>query len=174
MSLSKQNKTYPAVLDDIVQSLSTLKYVRQVILFGSRSRGDADSRSDIDLAVDCPSASNTEWTNILDIVNTSKTLLKIDCLRLDQASPELKHSIERAFILADETIQEEHLIFDTPPLETGSTVEDMVPAGVTLEEIEKAAIINTLEENEGNKTETARDLGISVKTLYNKLDKYEE
>ena len=50
----------------------------------------------------------------------------------------------------------------------------MVPAGVTLEEIEKAAIINTLEENEGNKTETARDLGISVKTPYNKLDKYEE
>jgi DNA-binding NtrC family response regulator len=87
---------------------------------------------------------------------------------------ELKHCIERAFILADEIIQEEHLIFDTPPLETGSTIEEMVPAGVTLEEIEKAAIVNTLEENEGNKTETAKDLGISVKTLYNKLDKYQE
>ncbi|CAK2973811.1 hypothetical protein VCRA2121O436_720003 [Vibrio crassostreae] len=50
----------------------------------------------------------------------------------------------------------------------------MVPAGVSLEKIEKAAIINTLEENEGNKKETAQDLGISIKTLYNKLDKYQE
>ncbi|XNH90752.1 sigma-54 interaction domain-containing protein [Vibrio cyclitrophicus] len=87
---------------------------------------------------------------------------------------ELKHCIERAFILADETIKDEHLIFDTPPLETGTTVEDMVPAGVSLKKIEKAAIINTLEENEGNKKETAQDLGISIKTLYNKLDKYQE
>lgn len=83
-------------------------------------------------------------------------------------------TIERAFILADDIIKEEHLIFDTPPLETGTTMEEMIPAGVPLEEIEKAAIINTLEENLGNKTETAQDLGISVKTLYNKLDKYHE
>ncbi len=86
---------------------------------------------------------------------------------------ELKHCVERAFILADDTIKDEHLIFDTPPLETGTTLEDRVPAGVALEQIEKAAIINTLEENEGNKKETAEDLGISVKTLYNKLDKYQ-
>ncbi|WP_390903084.1 helix-turn-helix domain-containing protein [Vibrio kanaloae] len=32
--------------------------------------------------------------------------------------------------------------------------------------------MNTLEENEGNKKETSEDLGISVKTLYNKLEKY--
>ncbi|MEO9654224.1 sigma-54 interaction domain-containing protein [Marinomonas sp.] len=87
---------------------------------------------------------------------------------------ELKHSIERAFILADDTIKDEHLIFDTPPLETGTRVEEQIPAGVPLEEIEKAAIINTLEDNQGNKTETAQDLGISVKTLYNKLDKYQD
>ncbi|MCG9596407.1 sigma-54 dependent transcriptional regulator [Vibrio sp. Isolate25] len=86
---------------------------------------------------------------------------------------ELKHCVERAFILADDTIKDEHLIFDTPPLETGTTLEERVPAGVTLEEIEKAAIINTLQENEGNKKETAEDLGISIKTLYNKLDKYQ-
>ncbi|MBM7073970.1 sigma-54-dependent Fis family transcriptional regulator [Shewanella sp. 202IG2-18] len=85
---------------------------------------------------------------------------------------ELIHCVERAFILADGTIKDEHLVFDTPPLEAGTTLEERVPAGVTLEKIEKAAIINTLEENEGNKKETAEDLGISIKTLYNKLDKY--
>lgn len=86
---------------------------------------------------------------------------------------ELKHCIERAFILADDTVKDEHLIFDTPPLQSGTSVEDMVPAGVALEDIEKAAIINTLEENEGNKKETAENLGISIKTLYNKLEKYQ-
>jgi len=87
---------------------------------------------------------------------------------------ELKHTIERAFILADKVISTEHLIFEAPPLETGSSLEEIIPAGVALEEIEKAAIIKTLNVNEGNKTETAQDLGISVKTLYNKLDKYQE
>ncbi|WP_082710366.1 helix-turn-helix domain-containing protein [Vibrio toranzoniae] len=33
--------------------------------------------------------------------------------------------------------------------------------------------MNTLEENEGNKKETSEYLGISVKTLYNKLEKYQ-
>ncbi|MDG2855720.1 helix-turn-helix domain-containing protein, partial [Vibrio parahaemolyticus] len=47
-------------------------------------------------------------------------------------------------------------------------------AGVSLEELEKAAILNTLEENQGNKTESAQELGISVKTLYNKLEKYQD
>lgn len=87
---------------------------------------------------------------------------------------ELKHTIERAFILADETIKDEHLIFDTPPLETGTRLEDMVPAGVSLEALEKAAIFNTLEENQGNKTESAQELGISIKTLYNKLERYQD
>lgn len=87
---------------------------------------------------------------------------------------ELKHTIERAFILADDTIKDEHLIFDTPPLETGTQLEDIVPAGVSLEELEKSAILNTLEKNQGNKTESAQELGISVKTLYNKLEKYQE
>ncbi|MDP5255122.1 MULTISPECIES: sigma-54-dependent Fis family transcriptional regulator [unclassified Vibrio] len=87
---------------------------------------------------------------------------------------ELKHCIERAWILADDVIGDEHLIFDTPPLETGATDTPTVPLGMPLEEVEKAVIIKTLEEKEGNKTEAAQDLGISIKTLYNKLDKYNQ
>ena len=39
--------------------------VDQVILFGSRARGDAKPRSDIDLAVACPKASAKDWLTIL-------------------------------------------------------------------------------------------------------------
>ncbi len=84
---------------------------------------------------------------------------------------ELKHVIERAAILADEQITEAHLVLDTPVTELGSQLT--VPPGMSLEDIEREAITQTLAENDGNKTITAQQLGISVKTLYNKLDKYQ-
>ena len=40
-------------------------------------------------------------------------------------------------------------------------------------EIEKEAILATLEDSDGNKSETARRLGIDRKTLYKKLKTYE-
>ena len=42
-------------------------------------------------------------------------------------------------------------------------------AGKTLEEIERDAIIATLEMLDGNKAKTARTLGISEKSIYNKM-----
>lgn len=90
---------------------------------------------------------------------------------------ELKHCIERAFILAENTITRENILILSQELDPGcddqaSELEN-VPSGIPLEDIEQAAIEKTLEQNSGNKTETAEQLGISVKTLYNKLDKYQ-
>ncbi|TNC82578.1 MAG: sigma-54-dependent Fis family transcriptional regulator [Oleiphilus sp.] len=85
---------------------------------------------------------------------------------------ELKHTIERAYILAQGMIQSADIRFDAPLLD--SEPENQIRAGVPLEEIERQAIEQTLEENQGNKTESAEQLGISVKTLYNKLEKYKE
>ena len=42
-------------------------------------------------------------------------------------------------------------------------------AGMTLEEIEAQAIIETLDACEGNKAKSARMLGISEKSIYNKM-----
>ena len=42
----------------------------------------------------------------------------------------------------------------------------------TLETIEREAILRTLYILGGDKRETARTLGISLKTLYNKLNRY--
>jgi DNA-binding NtrC family response regulator len=45
--------------------------------------------------------------------------------------------------------------------------------GKSLEHVERIVIQGTLARLKGNKTHTARSLGISLKTLYNKLAQYE-
>ncbi|MGR3292466.1 MAG: helix-turn-helix domain-containing protein, partial [Candidatus Scalindua sp.] len=45
-------------------------------------------------------------------------------------------------------------------------------ADVSLSDLEKQHIINTLSKMNGNKTRVADTLGISIKTLYNKLKAY--
>lgn len=42
----------------------------------------------------------------------------------------------------------------------------------TLQDIEKAAILDTLEFFDGNKRQTSEALGVSLKTIYNKLNEY--
>lgn len=86
---------------------------------------------------------------------------------------ELKHVIERAFILAESEILPEHIVFDEVTQDDVESHEG-IPLDVPLETIEQMVIEKNLENNEGNKSETAEKLGISVKTLYNKLDKYSQ
>jgi DNA-binding NtrC family response regulator len=85
---------------------------------------------------------------------------------------ELRHVIERAFILSDHTIQAEHVIVDT--FHNDKSHSTSIEPGIKLAELEKEAIEKTLEANQGNRGETAEQLGISVKTLYNKLEKYQQ
>ena len=48
----------------------------------------------------------------------------------------------------------------------------MLQGEAPLEEIEKTAILNTLQAANGNKSEAARRLGITRKTLHKKLKAY--
>ncbi|MEZ6142635.1 MAG: sigma-54 dependent transcriptional regulator [Zavarzinella sp.] len=59
------------------------------------------------------------------------------------------------------------------------TDEDILPmpgmaGGKTLHDVEMEHILKTLDKNNGNKPLTAKELGISLKTLYNKLNRWEE
>lgn len=46
------------------------------------------------------------------------------------------------------------------------------PMGTTLKEIEKSAILTTLAREDGNKSKTAKSLGIHRRTLHKKLRDY--
>ncbi|KAA9133553.1 sigma-54-dependent Fis family transcriptional regulator [Marinihelvus fidelis] len=82
---------------------------------------------------------------------------------------ELKHVLHRAWILADGDVVEVPEALDRG-LET--RVEG-IRAGRSIADVEKDLIIATLEQVDGNKKEAAAMLGVSLKTLYNRLKTYE-
>jgi nucleotidyltransferase substrate binding protein (TIGR01987 family) len=67
-----------------IEQLKALSFVDEIWLFGSRARGDNQERSDIDLAIVCPAASDTDWLKVVNIIENADTLLKIDCVRFRQ------------------------------------------------------------------------------------------
>lgn len=82
---------------------------------------------------------------------------------------ELLNAIEHATILCDELpISAEHLPqrFHQP----GRGIADRLTPGLSLQEIEMQAIHAALARHENNKRKAAEELGISAKTLYNKLN----
>jgi len=91
---------------------------------------------------------------------------------------ELKNAIERAAILADEMIGPELLPVPgapAPPITAaaGSGAVLQVRVGSSLEELERRVILATLHELGGDKKRAADVLGISLKTLYNRLNLYD-
>ena len=86
---------------------------------------------------------------------------------------ELKNAVSRAFILADERILPNDLPGNIPA--GGSMTGDYLrfPVGYNLREVERRMILATLEHFDGDKPRAARALGISLKTLYNRLKKYQ-
>jgi len=92
---------------------------------------------------------------------------------------ELRNVLERAVILTGEGILRRHHLppgFGGVPGARRSLVADSgqvsIPVGAKVEEAEKALILSTLEHTRGNKTRAAEILGISLKTLFNKLKEY--
>jgi two-component system response regulator HydG len=88
---------------------------------------------------------------------------------------ELMNTIERAVVLARSTCLDENDfagVAGNRSKSDGVLATSETPADVPLEKIEQEAIVNTLASAGGNKSEAARRLGITRKTLREKLKKY--
>lgn len=104
---------------------------------------------------------------------------------------ELKNVVHRAFVLSDEEVQVDINTFAAlgqgrneegaaavsgSAVPAASTLSDpsalRISVGMSLEDVERTLITATLQAVGGSKTEAARMLGISLKTMYNRLHAY--
>ncbi len=87
---------------------------------------------------------------------------------------ELENCIERAVIMArGEVIAPVDLPLNIQALSNGKEIQGLqFPLGVSLEAVEKALILRTLEDTGGNRTRASEILGINRRTLQNKLKEF--
>jgi len=87
---------------------------------------------------------------------------------------ELRNAVERAFIMADSELELAPTIL--PRLDSAQSDDPrqavVLPMGSRLDEAERSLIEATLDHFDGNKRRAAEVLGCSLKTLYNKLNRY--
>jgi len=86
---------------------------------------------------------------------------------------ELMNAVERGVVLSrTEYLDDKDFAMIQTPLQEPGDTASYLDHDMPLEEVEKAAILRMLESVDGNKSETARRLGITRKTLHKKLKKY--
>ena len=90
---------------------------------------------------------------------------------------ELENAVQRAVVLTtDDEIGPDAFMLEPPPETTAETSASPADAmvGRTVADVEKDLIISTLKHTFGNRTHAATILGISIRTLRNKLKLYTE
>lgn len=89
---------------------------------------------------------------------------------------QLRNAVERAYVMSRQTIE----VDDFPDLKATPSVDYWdkeslkIPLNSSLAEAERLLIETMLKNNDNNKKKTADDLGISLKTLYNRLHQYRD
>ncbi len=88
---------------------------------------------------------------------------------------ELQNAAERMKILSNGRIEVSDLpasIKNANQLKLDAQLSGPPPVSMPLEELERIHILRCLGHHDGNKTRAAQSLGITIKTLYNKLHRY--
>lgn len=86
---------------------------------------------------------------------------------------ELENVLEHATAFSrDSTVHLSDLVMEDTPAVSPEETSRMLLGGLPLEEIERRAIIETLKLVNGNKAAAARNLGISERSIYNKIKRF--
>jgi two-component system response regulator AtoC len=85
---------------------------------------------------------------------------------------QLRHAVERAYIMSEDEINAEAFVFDEKADTPQPAADIPLPLSMPLAEAEKHIILANLAHNDDDKKKTAEVLGISLKTLYNRLRDY--
>ncbi|MCM5679466.1 sigma-54 dependent transcriptional regulator [Schlegelella sp. S2-27] len=88
---------------------------------------------------------------------------------------ELRNVVQRAYVMEEgHTIDDEWLVFDTPAVQEQRGPYITVRVGTPLADVERSLILATLQHFGSHKEKTAAALGVSLKTLYNRLKEYSQ
>jgi DNA-binding NtrC family response regulator len=107
---------------------------------------------------------------------TPEALKKLSGLPWPGNVRQLRHEVERAYILSDANIEADAFSerIAHGRLAAGGLGTLTIPLGTPLADCERQILLATLELFDGDKKQTAESLGISLKTLYNRLRDYRE
>jgi DNA-binding NtrC family response regulator len=108
----------------------------------------------------------------LDVAKRAIRLDVSDFLTKPCPLGDLEIALDRARHRRLVAIDPTYLAPEAPPPPTPEPAKTAAP--MTLEEIERAHILAALERNGGNRTATAQELGISLRTLYYRLETYQK
>ena len=99
--MSETQQNISEFIDSLKKFANAVPEIKQIILFGSFSRGDANGHSDIDLAFVLTDES--VWSRIaLDLRETARSLRRLDLVSLASVSPDFRAKI----LLEGKTIYE--------------------------------------------------------------------
>ena len=126
-----------------------------------------------------------------DEYDSRRTLTSAALRRLEQHDwpgnvRELYNTLRRAYIMASDEIEPRHLMLQNGPLGSDAAADEParrpaaptdgsslpIQAGMTVAQAERVLIEATLARTEGNKKAAAKMLGVSLKTLYSRLQVY--
>ncbi len=92
---------------DFFEKIRQLDFVDAAYIYGSRARGSYRANSDIDIALKI-SDNRPEYKHIVaDVIDNADTLLKIDCVNIDEAPENLRKQIIKEAILLFEKNNDE-------------------------------------------------------------------
>lgn len=127
-------------------------------------------RADIDSIVEVILPTITRELEVPDLVLSEDAARELRAYHWPGNVRELLNTLKRAAILSSgPTIDPAHLLFDQPSRPTSASA-----ASKTLADIEFDAIQAALEASDGNRREAAENLGIGLRTLYDKLKRYKD
>ncbi|MDB5816866.1 MAG: response regulator of zinc sigma-54-dependent two-component system [Rhizobacter sp.] len=102
-----------------------------------------------------------------------QTLTALSTYRWPGNVSELRNVVQRADVMAEgDTISDEWLAFEASATQADTSQKFVVKVGSTLADVERELILATLEHFGNHKEKTAAALGVSLKTLYNRLKEY--
>ena len=140
-------------------------------------------KGDIPLLVDFYKNEFVERYNMEGIEFTEESIEMFKSYDWPGNVRELKNVVERCVVLSESKEVDMNSIpsrihrgENIYPVSNGNSDSNIlqIPIGTSLDEIERRVIGKTLNSVDNNKTEAAKILGFSRKTLHNKLDKYEK